>query len=363
MGKDYYKILGVEKNASQEEIKKVFRAKAHQYHPDKAGGDEAKFKEVNEAYQVLGNKDKRAQYDQFGPAFEQAQARGGFGGFEGFRDFSGYTNGFNVDMDDIGDIFGGIGDIFGFGGGSRRSTRVRRGNDLQVTVDISFTEAVFGVEKEIKLQKKTVCPHCRGNLAEPGTKIETCKTCGGSGRVSRVQRTILGNMQVQSACEDCHGEGKRYAKLCTKCGGRGTVVETATLKVRIPAGIDEGESIRLTGQGEAGERGGPGGDLYLRVRVQPDKRFERDGYDIRSTAQISFTQAAIGDKIDISTVHGPVKLKVPAGTQSGTVFKLRGKGITRLKGSGQGDHHVRIQVKTPTSLTRKQKELLKELGL
>jgi len=357
MGKDYYKTLGVEKNASADEIKKAFRKKAHVYHPDKSSGDEAKFKEINEAYQVLGDAGKKAQYDQFGSSFEQA-GQGGFSGFDGFS-----NGGFNINMDDMGDLFGGLGDMFGFGSRGSGGQKSRRGGDLQVSLDISFKEAVFGVVKELRLKKKVVCPHCQGNQAEPGTKIEICKNCGGSGRVSRVQRTILGNMQVQTVCDNCQGEGKTYAQKCTVCRGQGAVTDTVSLNVKIPAGIDNGESIRLSGQGEAGEKGAPAGDLFLRVRVLNDARFERDGYDIRTNADISFTTAVLGGKIDVETINGPMSLKIPDGTQSGTIFKLRGKGITRLRASGQGDHFVRVSVKTPKSVNRRQKELLKELGL
>jgi molecular chaperone DnaJ len=363
MSKDYYKILGVEKSATKDEIKKAFRKKAHEYHPDKKGGDEAKFKELNEAYQVLGDEKKRSQYDQFGSAFNGAGGGGGFNGFNGFSGFNGGGASYNVNMDDLGDIFGGIGDIFGFGGSSRSGTRKQRGRDLQLNVTISFAEAVSGVDKEFALDKKVVCDHCNGNLAEPGSKIETCKTCNGSGRVTRVQRTILGNMQMQSTCETCGGEGKTYSQLCKKCHGQGTSVEKTKLKVRIPAGIDDGGTIRLSGQGEAGDKGASTGDLYLQINVIPDKKFERDGADIRTRVIISFTQAALGDKIDIETVHGPVKLKIPSGTQSGTTFKLRGKGMPNLRGGGNGDHYAKVQVKTPTSLSRKQKELIKELAI
>ncbi len=362
MSKDYYNILGVDKNSSQDEIKKAFRAKAHQCHPDKANGNEAKFKEVNEAYQVLGDAQKRAQYDQFGSVFEQARGQGGFHGFEGFRDFSGYTNGFNINVDDLGDIFGGLGDIFGFGAGRKRA-RARRGNDIQMVLTIDFNEAVFGVEKEISLRKTVKCGHCHGNCAEPGSKIETCKVCGGSGRVNRVQRTILGNMQVQAICENCQGEGKTYSQKCSKCGGTGVCQEVVNLKVKIPAGIDNGEAIRLSGQGEAGEKGAPAGDLFLKARIKPDRRFQRDGYNIRSQAEINFTQAALGDKIEIATVDGPVKLKIPAGMQTGTVFNLRGKGITKLQGRGRGDQMVEVTVKTPANLNKKQKEILRELNI
>ncbi len=362
MGKDYYNILGVNKTATKEEIKKAFRTKAHEHHPDKVGGNEAKFKEINEAYQVIGDDKKRAQYDQFGSSFEQAQAGGGFHGFDGFRDFSGFANGQGMNAEDLGDIFGGIGDMFGFGGG-RSTRRNSRGRDLQVSIQINFLEAVFGVEKEIKITKKVKCDRCKGNGAEPGTKIETCKTCGGSGRVAKVQRTILGNIQVEAVCHDCQGEGKTYAKKCTKCHGSGVVNEPTSLKIKIPAGIDNGETIRLSGHGEAGEKGASAGDLYIKVMVASDKRFERHGYDINSKAEINFSNAVLGTKIDVETVEGKVKLKIPAGTQSGTTFKLRGKGIQKLRGGGKGDHFVKVNIKTPTSINRKQKKLLEELAL
>ncbi len=372
MSKDYYNILGVDKSASQDEIKKAFRKKAHQCHPDKKGGNEAKFKEINEAYQVLGNAKKRAQYDQFGSAFEHAQAGGGFSGFEGFRDFTGFANGFsakggpasgwNINVDDLGDIFSNIGDVFGFGAG-RRSTRVMQGSDIQVMLTIEFNEAVFGAEKEISLRKTVKCDRCKGNCAEPGSKIETCKVCGGSGRVTRVQRTILGSMQVQMICENCVGEGKTYAQKCSKCSGTGVCQELVKLNVKIPAGIDNGETIRLVGQGEAGEKGAPAGDLYLKIRVNSDPRFKREGYNILSKAEISFTQAALGYKIDIITVDGPVKLKIPEGTQSGRVFRLHSKGVPHLHGRGRGDQLVEVIVRTPAGLNRKQKQALKEMGI
>lgn len=356
MGKDYYNILGVDKNASQEEIKKAFRQKAHQYHPDKTGGDEAKFKEINEAYQVLGDAKKRSQYDQYGSVFENAQAGGGFQGFEGFRDFTGYTNGFNVE--DFGDIFGGFGDIFGFGGG--RKKRQRKGQDVQMILTIEFLEAVFGAEKEINFKKSVLCDECKGSGAQQGSKIETCKACGGTGRTARVQRTILGNIQVQMTCESCGGEGKIYNK-CRKCKGSGVVQEPVNLKVKIPAGIDEGETIRLSEQGDMGEKGSPAGDLYLKIRIAPDKRFAREGYNIKSKKEISFTLAALGGKIDVETVDGIVQLYIPEGTQSSTIFRLKGKGVPRLQERGRGDQLIEIIVKVPTHLNRKQKELLKEL--
>lgn len=370
MSKDYYNILGVDKSASQDEIKKAFRKKAHVVHPDKKGGDEAKFKELNEAYQVLGNPEKKAQFDQFGSAFNGASGNGGQGGQGGPGGFGGFggggfsQGGVHVDMDDLGDIFGGIGDIFGFGGGGRsRKAGPQRGNDMEMIFSIDFMEAVFGLEKDISFRKKIVCDHCKGNVAEPGTKIETCKTCNGKGTEAKMQRTILGNMQVNATCSTCSGEGKTYEKKCSKCSGAGVIIDTVKLKVKIPAGINEGESIRLSGQGEAGEKGAPAGDLYLRIKVSDDKRFEREDFDIKNEVSIKFTQAAIGDKIDIETVHGNVKLKVPAGTQSGTIFKLKDKGVARLSGRGNGDHFVRINILTPKSLNKKQKDILKELNI
>jgi len=358
MSKDYYKVLGVDKSANQDEIKKAFRKKAHKYHPDKAGGDESKFKEVNNAYQVLGDTKKRAQFDQFGAGFEQAGGAGGFGGFGGFN---GGAGGIHVDMDDLGDIFGGIGDIFGFGGG-RSQSRQQRASDIKVSMEIDFLEAVNGVEKEIDIKRKIVCDHCKGNIAEPGTKIETCKTCNGTGRVAKMQRTILGNMQVQGVCDTCQGEGKSYAQKCTKCHGDGRIEGRDQFKIKIPAGIDDGETIRLTGKGEAGAKGSPAGDLYVVVLVRKDRRWERESSNIKTQEEINFMNAALGVKIQIETVNDKLNLKIPAGTQSGTVFKLRNKGVASLRGGGKGDHFVKVIVKTPINLSRKQKKLLEELN-
>jgi len=363
MSKDYYDILGVSKNASSDEIKAAFRKKAHEYHPDK-GGDAEKFKEVNEANQVLGNPEKRKQYDQFGSAaFNQGGAGGdggqGFGG-QGFGGFSGM----NINMDDLGDMFGGFGDIFGFGGGSNRSAkRQARGRDMEINVSLDFIEAAFGTEKEIGFSKNTVCHHCRGNGGEPGAKVETCRTCRGTGQVARIQRTILGNIQTQSVCPDCAGEGKIYSQKCTVCGGTGIHREHVDLKVKVPAGINNGESIRLTGQGEAGQKGAGAGDLYLRIQIKPHRRFVREGYDIRTEETISIKQAILGDKIDVETIHGEMKLKIPEGTQSGTIFKLREKGVPKLHNRGTGDQYIKVTVKIPDSISRKQKQLLEELDI
>lgn len=351
MAKDYYEILGVPKSASAEEIKAAFRKKAHEHHPDK-GGDSEKFKELNAAYQVLGNPEKRKQYDQFGPAFQQGQA-GGFGGFQGGAGF---------DFEDLGDIFGGFGDIFGFGG--RSSGRApSRGRDLEMAVSLDFMDAVSGTEKELSFTKQAVCRHCSGQGAEPGSEVKTCGTCNGLGQVRRLQRTILGNIQTQSPCPDCAGEGRKFTQACRDCGGEGRKREAAKLKVKIPAGINSGESIRLTGQGEAGPKGAPAGDLYLRINLKEHARFRREGNDIKTEEEISIRQAALGDKIEVETVHGPLKLKVPEGTQPNTVFKLKDKGMPKLHGRGTGDHYVKLKVVIPTRLDKKQKKILEELGI
>lgn len=367
MSKDYYNILGVNKNVSTDDVKKAFRKLAHEHHPDKKSGDEAKFKELNEAYQVLSDPKKRAQYDQFGSDFEQARA--GDQGFSG--GFSDFTSGFNVNMDDLGDVFSGLGDVFGFSNQDSRRQRSRRGHDIQVLLAIDFNEAVFGAEKEISLKKTVKCSKCRGQGREPNTEVVSCKVCGGQGRVIKVQRTILGNMQVQMACEACQGEGKTYKEKCSACRGAGLAQQIVNLKIKIPAGIDNNETIRLSGQGEAAAKGAAAGDLYLKIRVKPDRRFERDGVNIKSRAEISFSQAALGGKIEVATVDGLVDLKILEGTQSGKIFILRGKGVPYLNSRGafgrtqdrRGDHLVEVIVKTPTELSKKQKEMLKEFGL
>ncbi|HUT22081.1 MAG TPA: molecular chaperone DnaJ [Candidatus Bipolaricaulota bacterium] len=353
--KDYYKTLGVEKNASQDEIKRAFRKLAHQYHPDKPDGNEQKFKEVNEAYQALGDEKKRQQYDQFGSTFDQAGA-GGFGGFSGQNPFGGGFSSANFDMGDLGDIFG---DVFGFGSRSRRQAR---GADIEMDLTVDFMEAVFGAEKVISLNKNIVCPNCSGNGAEPGSKIYECPACKGSGRQSRVQQTILGAIQTQVACPDCGGKGRKIEKKCSRCKGMGIVNENEEIKVSVPAGIDNGESLKLSGRGEAASSG-EAGDLYLHIRVRPSDQFERRGYDILSNQQISFARAALGDKMEINTIDGEVSLKIPAGTQPGTKFRLKGKGIPKLRGYGRGDHWVIIDVNVPKNLTREQKDLLNKLDL
>lgn len=364
MAKDYYQILGISKNASQDEIKKSFRELAHKYHPDKAGGDEKRFKEINEAYQVLSNPEKRQQYDQYGQTFEQAQAQGGFSGFNGYRDFSGFAdafrsaggNGSSFEFD-----FGNIGDIFGdfFGGGSKTTTktRARRGSDMEMELTLTFREAIFGVEKEIEFSKHTVCERCKGAGSEPGSEIVRCPACGGKGTVVK---TLGFGIGVSSTCPECQGVGERYEKVCSECRGEGKIRARKTLVVTIPAGINNGESIRLRGEGEAGTRGAKSGDLYIRVRVIQDPKFQRDGFTIKTREYISFSQAALGAKIPVETVDGIVELKIPEGVQGGTVLHLRGKGVPHIQGRGRGDHVVEIIVKTPTRLTKKQRKILEE---
>ncbi len=355
MSKDYYDILGVSKNASPDEIKSAFRKKAHEFHPDK-GGDESKFKEINEAYQVLGNAEKKQRYDQFGSA---AFSGNGFNG----GGFSGFQNGMNFDFEDLGDIFGGFGDIFGFGNNRHTTRQANRGRDMEMILALDFLEAAFGGQKEISFSKNTTCDKCKGNGAEPGAKIETCSTCQGSGRIARIQRTILGNIQTQTACTNCDGEGRTYSQKCSKCHGSGTHREQVKLKVKIPAGVNDGESIRLSGQGEAGQKNSSAGDLYLHIKIQPHKKFIRDRYDIKTEETINIKQAVLGDKIEVETIHGKIKLKIPEGTQSGTLFKLRDKGITKLHNRGIGEHYVKVFVKIPSNLSKKQKQLLEELDI
>ncbi len=365
MSKNYYEILGVGKNASDEEIKKAYRKLAHKFHPDKPGGSEEKFKEINEAYQVLSDKRKREQYDQFGQTFEQAQASGGFSGFSGFRDFSSFANGFDFNFresmggfSDFEDIFSEIFDRAGFGSRERRTRTKPRGRDIQVDLEIDFVEMAQGTEKEIKLYKNVVCDRCQGSGAEPGYELEICDQCSGSGEVITTRKTILGTFQQVSLCEKCGGEGKIPKKKCSHCGGDGRVNRYENLKIKIPAGINDGQTIRLEGLGDVSGKGSQPGDLYVTVHVRPDSRFNRKGADIYSVAEISFPQAALGAKVEIETLEGTTKLKIPAGTQSGEIFRLKGKGLKKLNRFGYGDQYVTVKVKTPTKLSKKQREIL-----
>ena len=357
MSKDYYNILGVSKNANTEEIKTAFRKKAHEHHPDKGGNEEA-FKEINEAYQVLGNPTKRQQYDQFGSSFQNGQAGGGFNssGFGGF-------NGVNINMDDLGDIFGGFGDIFGFGGNTNRRQANQRGRDLEMSIKIDFLESILGVEKEIKFPHLKTCLNCNGSGHSPDAKIETCTTCHGQGYINRVQRTILGAVQTQVACPDCYGKGKKASKDCSVCHGDGRTKQEDKIKVKIPAGISNGESIRLATYGDAGEKGAAAGDLFLKIIVSNHPELTREGDDIYSQVEISVLDAILGTSLNILTAYGRVKLKIPAGTQPHTTFRLKAKGAPRIHGRGQGDHFVKVKVNIPNNISKKQREILESLKM
>lgn len=354
MHKDYYKLLGIEKNAGPDEIKKAFRALAHKHHPDKQGGDETKFKEINEAYQILSDEKKRAQYDQFGSsAFDGSGGGYSGGGFSGNGfDFSGFQQ---ADFGDLGDLFGDF-----FGGGRSHRSQSKKGSDIQVDVQLSFKESIFGVEKEIILTKNNSCERCGGNGAEPGKGTKKCSVCDGNGVVIGVQRTILGNMQTKRTCETCNGSGEIPNVVCSTCRGSGLDKKKKIITVSIPAGVENGNVLRVHAEGEA-IKGGVTGDLYVRVGVKQDSRFAREGSTIFSEKKIGFTQAALGDVVSIETVDGKVDLTIPAGTQSGAQFRLRGKGVQDR--GGRGDQIVVVNVVTPHKLSKEQKKMLEELKL
>ena len=365
MAENYYDLLGVAKGASDEEIKRAYRKAAHKHHPDKSGGDEEKFKKVNEAYQTLSDKSKRAQYDQFGQTFNGAGggAPGGGQGFGGF-DFSGFDFGQaggsgNFDGVDFEDIFSNI-----FGGsssGGSRSSQRGRGQDIQVDVEITFAEMVSGVEKKIRLYKNAQCDRCQGSGGEPGSNIRTCPTCKGAGQVQKIVRSFLGSFSQVSVCPECAGQGKIQEKKCSKCGGDGRVKKEEDIDVRVPAGIENGQTISLRGAGEAGAHGATAGDLYILVRVANHKKFTRSGLDILSSEEIGFSMAALGGEIEIETIEGNLILKIPSGTQSGETFRIKNKGVPDLHGRGRGNHLVKIIVRVPKGLSREQKRLLEEL--
>ncbi|NFG57144.1 molecular chaperone DnaJ [Clostridium botulinum] len=343
--KDYYEVLGLQKGASDDQIKKAFRKLAIKYHPDKNKGNteaEEKFKEINEAYQVLSDPEKKSNYDQFGSADFNG---GGFGsgGFGGF------------DMGGFGDIF----DMFTGGGSStRRRNGPVNGNDIEYTLTLTFEEAVFGVEKEITVNRSESCEHCNGSGAEPGTSKKTCPTCSGTGQVRVQRQTPLGSFVSTSTCDRCSGTGNIIEKPCTHCRGNGNVRKTRKINVNIPAGVDTGNVMPLRGQGEHGLRGGSPGDLYIRINVSPSKEFTRKGNDIYIDTHISMAKAALGTEITVKTVEGNVKYTVPEGTQSGTLFRLKGKGVARVNSTGKGDQYVRVIVDIPKGLNQKQKEAL-----
>lgn len=348
--RDYYEVLGVDKNASKEEIKKAYRKLARKYHPDvnKEEGAADRFKEVKEAYETLSNDQKRAQYDQFGHAGTQGQGFGGFEGFGGAQDFGGF-----------GDIF----DMFFGGGGRRRDPNApQQGADLQYTIVLDFEEAIFGKETDIKIPTEVTCKTCHGSGAKPGTKPKTCSHCHGTGQLNTEQNTPFGKVVNRRVCNYCGGTGKIITDKCTTCGGTGKVKQHKKIHISIPAGIDDGQQIRVSGKGEAGVNGGPNGDLYVVVQVKSHEFYKREGDNIYCELPLTFAQAALGDEVEVPTVHGKVKLKIPAGTQTGKTFRLKGKGAPNVHGYGHGDQHVKIRVITPTKLTDRQKEILREFN-
>jgi molecular chaperone DnaJ len=348
--RDYYEILGVSRNASPDDLKSAFRQLARQYHPDvnKSPDAEERFKEINEAYAVLSDSEKRAAYDRFG----HAGVRGPGGGPD-----------INVDFSDFADIFG---DLFGFGGFGRSSRRARnaprRGGDLQYRVDLTFEESVFGVEKEIEISRDEVCETCNGSGAEPGTTPKRCPTCNGAGEVRQVRQTILGSMVQVATCPTCNGQGETIDTPCHTCQGRGQVRKTRKKVVNIPAGVDTGTQIRLAGEGQPGVNGGPNGNLYIVIQVKQHKYFRRREYDILMDLNVNVAQAALGAEVEVPTVDGPDTLRIPAGTQPGKVLHLRNKGVPHLRGNGRGDQLVVVNVEIPSRLNQEQRELFEQLA-
>ncbi len=350
--RDYYEILGVSKNASKDEIKSAYRKLAKKYHPDnKETGDEAKFKEVQEAYDILYDDEKRAAYDRFGhAAFDQAQGGGpnGFGGGFGGA-------GFDFNLNDIFDSF--------FGGGSRQrasNAGPQKGDDILMKLRVDFMDVVTGKDQEVSFDFDDDCPNCHGTGAETPNDISTCKTCGGKGFVTRRKQVLFGYANVQETCPECRGKGKTISKKCHECGGSGHKRIKKTIKIHIPAGINNGQQIRASGMGGAGYNGGPHGDLYIEINVKPHQYFKRDGNDIHIEIPVDFVDAALGTKVEIPTVYGNETLVIPAGTQVGTIMKIKGKGIQDLRTKKPGDQYVHLQIKIPTSLSKKQKDALLE---
>lgn len=355
--RDYYEVLGLQKGASDDEIKKAYRKLAKQYHPDLHPGDkecEDKFKECNEAYEVLSDPDKKAKYDQYGHAAFDPNAGFGGGGFGG--GFGGF--------DDLGDILGNIfgGGFGGFGGGGGRRNGPQKGESLRVHMSITFEEAAFGCSKEINVPRVEDCDDCKGTGSAPGTNPETCSECNGTGTVRVQQRTPFGVMASTAPCRKCGGSGKIINNPCPKCKGKGKVQRQRKISVNIPAGIDDGQTISLRGQGHAGVNGGPAGDLLITVSVKAHSLFEREGSSVLFEMPISFVQAALGAEVEVPTLDGKVKYTIPEGTQTGTTFRLRGKGIPYLNGSSRGDQFVTVYIETPKNLTKEQKELLRQFG-
>lgn len=349
--RDYYEVLEVAKNATEADLKKAYRKLAKQYHPDVNPDNkdaEAKFKEINEAYAILSDAEKRANYDRFG----HAAFDGGAGGFSGFDGFG----------------FGGLDDLFetfmgGFGGRSKaKRNGPEKGNDLQYSMEITFHEAATGVAKDLNVNRMQACATCGGSGAKPGTNVENCKQCNGTGQIRYAQSTPFGQFVNVKTCDVCRGEGKIVVHPCEACNGKGRVAKSSKISINIPAGIDEGQTISLRGEGEPGMRGGSSGDLYVTIHIKPHPIFKREGYDVVCDVPISFTQAALGAEVEIPTLEGRLKYNVPEGTQPGTIFKLKGKGIKHLRSNAHGDQYIRVNVEVPNRLSHKQKELLRQFA-
>ncbi|MDD5750045.1 MAG: molecular chaperone DnaJ [Candidatus Pacebacteria bacterium] len=359
---DYYQTLGVNKTASQEEVKQAYRKLAHQYHPDKKGGDEKKFKEINEAYQVLGNKEKRAQYDQYGRVFEGAAGPGGASnGFGGF-DFSSFANGQGGNFDfgdfDLGDIFSNL----GFGARPQKRKPKNKGQDLQVDIAIDLKDTLKDVAKKINLSKMVKCIRCDGTGAEAGSKIKECFSCRSTGWVQQMKKMGPLTFSQEAVCPECKGEGKIPERPCNVCGGEGRIKQQEEIEVVIPAGVDSGQALRVEGAGGAGKRGGAAGDLYVKIVIKPHPIFERKGDDLFAVANIPFSLATLGGETDLDSLENKkLSLKIPAGVESGKIFRLAGKGIPHFASWGKGDLYVELQVITPKKLTKEQKKILEEL--
>ncbi|MFA6006110.1 MAG: molecular chaperone DnaJ [Candidatus Paceibacterota bacterium] len=360
--KDYYNILGVEKNASEADIKKAFHKLAHKYHPDKSGGDDTKFKEVSEAYQVLSDAKKRKEYDTYGQTFGEGGPRPGGagygGGFEGF-DFSNFTQGFGGGQSgyeemDFGDIFGDF-----FGGGRQRQGRAR-GKDISIDLQISFSESIFGTERDVLLHKLNTCTNCKGSGAKPGTKKKKCEKCNGAGRIREARKSFLGQIMTERECTECRGTGEIPEEHCGECRGLGVVKRNETIKIKIPSGIQNGEMIRMTGAGEAVSHGTTG-DLYIKIHVEASKQFRREGQNLQMDLEIKLTDALLGAVYPVKTLDGEIKLTIPTGATFGEILRVRGKGVPIEHSGGRGDLLIHLIIKLPSKVSKKASELIKEL--
>ncbi len=356
--KDYYQILGVSRNASKEEIKKAYRKLAHKYHPDKSGGDEKKFKEINEAYQVLSDETKKSQYDQYGTVFEnQGSSPGGGQGFN-YQNWGDFGGGFDFDMGDIGDIFE---EAFGFSSPGRAGDK-RKGKSIEVDLEIPLETTIKGEEKEFNLMKFVSCSRCQGEGAEPGTNKNQCFSCRGTGKVQQIKKTIFGSFTKVTICPECGGEGQKPDKPCNVCSGEGRVKKEERIKVFIPAGVDNNQILKASGKGHAGKKGGQPGDLYIKITIKEDPVYKRKGDDLYRNLAINFSEAVFGGEKEFETIDGKkISVKIPSGTDSGKILKISNKGIPHFSGFGRGNLYLKLTIITPKKLTRKQKELIREI--